>query len=98
MTTKPTPDVDIVQAAHADSETEALMWSDMLRDAGIRALIRSGGPGAGGWGSAASFDHYLYVRADQLDQARAILAASQAPASRPRARSRAPIVHRRRIG
>ena len=38
----------------------------MLVDAGIPVLVRPGGPGAGGWGSVATFAHDLYVRQDDL--------------------------------
>ena len=34
-----------------------------------------GGPGAGGWGSVATFAHDLYVRNDDLHRAREIVAA-----------------------
>lgn len=99
MSSSQSDDVDILQIAHASSELEALMWSEMLKDAGLHVLVRSGGPGAGAWGSAATFDHYLYVRADQYDQACAILEANRAIRKQwPRARTEAPIVNPRQIG
>jgi hypothetical protein len=58
----------------APNEPIALMWQDMLRDAGIPALVRPGGPGAGAWGSVATFEHELYVRDEDLERARQIVA------------------------
>lgn len=57
----------------ADSEVEALMWKEQLENAGIRVLVRPGGPGAGAWASAATFAHEIFVRADQAGMARALL-------------------------
>jgi len=53
----------------------ARFWEDVLVDAGIPVLVRPGGPGAGGWGSVATFAHDLFVRNDDLDRAREIIAA-----------------------
>jgi hypothetical protein len=52
----------------------ARYWEDMLVDAGIPVLVRPGGPGAGGWGSVATFAHDLYVRQGDLVRAREIVA------------------------
>jgi hypothetical protein len=38
-------------------------------------LVRPGGPGAGAWGSVATFEHGLYVREGDLERAREIIAA-----------------------
>ena len=59
----------------APNEPMARFWEDVLVDAGIPVLVRPGGPGAGGWGSVATFAHDLYVRQDDLAQARQIIAA-----------------------
>jgi len=55
----------------------ARYWEDVLVDAGIPVLVRPGGPGAGGWGSVATFAHDLYVRRDDLTRAREIVAADE---------------------
>lgn len=86
---------DIVLLTTASSEVEAGMWNDALQAANIRTLVRPGGPGAGAWASAATFEHNIFVRADQLDQAREVLkGAIQGNDSLPRRRSRAPRVNR----
>lgn len=86
---------DIVLLTTASSEVEAGMWNDALQAAEIRTLVRPGGPGAGAWASAATFEHNIFVRADQLDQARKVLrGAVQGNAPLPRARSHAPRVNR----
>jgi hypothetical protein len=59
----------------APNEPMARYWEDVLVDAGIPVLVRPGGPGAGGWGSVATFAHDLYVRRDDLTRAREIVAA-----------------------
>jgi hypothetical protein len=51
----------------------ARFWEDVLVDAGIPVLVRPGGPGAGGWGSVATFAHDLYVRRDDLSRARELI-------------------------
>jgi hypothetical protein len=58
----------------APNEPIARMWEEMLRDAGIPALVQPGGPGAGAWASVATFEHNLYVRQEDLDRAREIVA------------------------
>ena len=58
----------------APNEPMARFWEDVLVDAGIPVLLKPGGPGAGGWGSVATFEHELYVRRDDLDRAREIVA------------------------
>jgi hypothetical protein len=59
----------------APNEPMARFWEDVLVEAGIPVLVRPGGPGAGGWGSVATFAHDLFVRNDDLDRAREIIAA-----------------------
>jgi ABC-type sulfate transport system substrate-binding protein len=58
----------------APNEPMARYWEDVLVDAGIPVLVRPGGPGAGGWGSVATFAHDLYVREDDLARAQEIVA------------------------
>lgn len=57
----------------APNEIEASMIAGRLRDAGIPVMLRPGGPGLGAWASALSFEHGVYVRAGDLDRARALL-------------------------
>lgn len=86
---------EIVLLDLASSEVEAGMWKDALEAAGIRSLVRPGGPGAGAWASAATFEHHVFVRADQLELARKVLeGATEQNAPLPRARTRAPHVNR----
>ena len=64
---------DIAFLMTAPNEPMARFWEDLLVDAGIPVLVRPGGPGAGGWGSVATFAHDLYVRRDDLARAREIV-------------------------
>lgn len=90
-------DDEIVLLGVASSEVEAGMWADQLHQAGIKTLIRAGGPGAGAWASAATFEHQVFVRADQLADARDALDGALGPSNPyPRARRKAPRVHRTR--
>lgn len=84
-------DSDIVLLLNVGSEVEAMMLANMLRDEDIQVLVRSSGPGAGAWASAATFDHSLFVRADELDRAQAVIGTDNAP---PRVRTSAPTVNR----
>ena len=65
---------DVAYLMTAPNEPMARFWEDVLVDAGIPVLVRPGGPGAGGWGSVATFAHDLYVRNWDLDRAREIVA------------------------
>ncbi len=85
---------DIVLLALASSEVEAGMWNEALQEANIRTLIRSSGPGAGAWASAATFEHSIFVRAADLERARAVLGSWVQPsAPLPRSRRGAPHVN-----
>jgi ABC-type sulfate transport system substrate-binding protein len=64
---------DIAFLMTAPNEPMARYWEDILVETGIPVLVRPGGPGAGGWGSVATFAHDLYVRQDNLAQAREIV-------------------------
>jgi Putative prokaryotic signal transducing protein len=65
---------DIAFLMTAPNEPMARFWEDILVEAGIPVLVRPGGPGAGGWGSVATFAHDLYVRREDLARAREIVA------------------------
>ena len=69
---------DVAYLMTAPNEPMARFWEDVLVDAGIPVLVRPGGPGAGGWGSVATFAHDLYVRNGDLDRARDIVAEDSA--------------------
>ncbi|MCD6033416.1 MAG: putative prokaryotic signal transducing protein [Thermomicrobiales bacterium] len=71
-------DQEITFLLTAPNEPMARFWEDVLADADIPALVRPGGPGAGGWGSVATFSHDLYVRRSDLDRAREIIAEDDA--------------------
>lgn len=75
-------DQEIAFLLTAPNEPMARFWEDVLADAGIPALVRPGGPGAGGWGSVATFAHDLYVRRSDLDRAREIVAEDDAEEDR----------------
>jgi hypothetical protein len=74
---------DAVLLMSAPNEPLALYWQDVLRDAGIPAMVRAAGPGFGGWGSAALLAHDLYVRRADLERAREIVAADEGEESWP---------------
>lgn len=66
-------EAEIVHLATAPSEVEGLMWANAIRGEGISVMLRPGGPGAGGWASSATFEHALYVRESDFQEALAIL-------------------------
>ena len=66
---------DIRYLMTAPNEPMARLWEQVLQDAGIPVLVRPGGPGAGAWGSVATFEHGLFVREGDLERAREIIAA-----------------------
>jgi hypothetical protein len=65
---------EIVYLITAPNEPIARLWEQMLREAGIPALVQPEGPGMGGWGSAALLEHDLFVRETDLERARRIVA------------------------
>ncbi|MGH2617621.1 MAG: hypothetical protein ACRDJC_20500 [Thermomicrobiales bacterium] len=65
---------DIAFLMTAPNEPMARFWEQVLVEAGIPVLVRPGGPGAGGWGSVATFAHDLYVRKSDLQRAQALVA------------------------
>ena len=69
----PSTDDPIVYLATAPNEPLAQMWAEVLRDAGIRTLVKAVGPGFGAWGSVATFEHELYVLRSQLGAAEDIV-------------------------
>ena len=66
-------DDPIVYLATVPNEPLALMFAEALEDAGIRTMVKAAGPGFGGWGSAATFEHELYVLQSQFAGAEEIL-------------------------
>lgn len=52
---------EIAWLVTAPNEPEAMMWAETLRGEGIAVMLRPGGPGAGAWGSSATFEHDLFV-------------------------------------
>jgi hypothetical protein len=64
---------EIVILMQAPNEPMAHYWSDLLDEAGIKAMIRPGGAGIGAWGSAATLEHDILVLTSQLDAAREIV-------------------------
>jgi hypothetical protein len=65
---------DLAFLLTAPNEPMARFWEQMLLDASIPTLVRPGGPGAGAWGSVATFEHELYVKRSDLERALAIIA------------------------
>ena len=65
---------DLAFLLSAPNEPMARFWEQVLLDADIPVLVRPGGPGAGGWGSVATFSHDLYVRQGDLLRAQDIIA------------------------
>lgn len=92
---------DIVHLATAPSEVEGMMWRDAIQAEGISVMLRPGGPGAGAWASSATFEHLLYVREGDFEEARDILerfmAGADARSFVARARRTAPTVRRRSL-
>jgi hypothetical protein len=66
---------DISFLMTAPNEPLARLWEQVLQEAGIPVLVRPGGPGAGAWGSVATFEHGFFVRKGDLERAREIIAA-----------------------
>lgn len=68
----------VVFLATAPNEPLARMWTDVLAEAGIRVVVKVAGPGVGGWGSAFSLEHQLFVLRSRRAEAAAIVAALDA--------------------
>ena len=66
-------DVRLVHVATAPNAIVAGMWSDLLLEEGVIALVQPLGPGPGAWGSAATFEHALSVRTEDTERAEEIL-------------------------
>ncbi len=64
---------EIAWLVSAPNEPEAMMWAATLRDEGMPVMLRPGGPGAGAWGSSATFEHDLFVHERDLERARQIV-------------------------
>lgn len=68
------PDDPPVFLATAPNEPLAELWVGVLAEAGIRAMLKPGGPGVGAWGSAAAFEHEIFVLRSRRAEAAALLA------------------------
>ncbi len=62
-----------VPVATFDTETEAMMWAELLRNEGIPVVMVPLGPGAGGWGATVWRPFQLRVRPTDVERARTIL-------------------------
>lgn len=67
-------DQPVVLLTKIANEPLAQMTREVLAGEGIKVMLKPGGPGFGGWGSAANLEHELYVLQSQADAAREILA------------------------
>jgi hypothetical protein len=67
-------DDPVVYLATAPNEPLAQLWVEILADAGVKAMMKPIGPGFGAWGSAATFEHELYVLKSRLAEAESIIA------------------------
>jgi hypothetical protein len=66
-------EVEEVPVARFNSQIEAEMWSDILRQAKIPSVLVPLGPGSGVWGTSLWVPHELRVRASDVSRARSIL-------------------------
>ena len=66
-------DVRVVTAAIAPNEIIAEIWQQVLEDEGIISALKAGGMGHSFTTNALN-EHYILVREDQADRARAIIA------------------------
>ena len=77
------------------TQTEAMLWAEVLQGEGIPCVLVPLNPGAGGWGSSVWVAHEMRVRPEDSERARQVLAAyreseDQRPASRRLGRKRLP--------
>jgi hypothetical protein len=63
----------VVEVAVAPNEITAEMWRQVLEDEGIIVGLKPGGAGFA-FGSSALMEHFVLVREDQAERARAIIA------------------------
>ena len=64
---------NVVEIAVAPNEITADMWRQVLEDEGIIVALKPGGAGFA-FGSSALMEHFVLVREDQAERARAIIA------------------------
>lgn len=64
---------EIVWLVSAPNEPEAMMWAATLRAEHMPVMVRPGGPGAGAWGSSATFEHDLFVHERDVERARQLV-------------------------
>ncbi len=77
-------DEPVVYLATEPNEPLAQLAAQVLRDEGIRVLLRPSGPGFGAWGSVATFAHELFVLRSDVERARRVLAEmAEPPADAP---------------
>lgn len=68
------PDDDpVVYLATVANEPLAVLCTELLDAAGIRAMAKPTGPGYGAWASAATLPHELYVLRSRLADAETVL-------------------------
>ena len=80
------------------TQTEAMLWAEVLQGEGIPCVLVPLDPGAGGWGSSVWVAHEIRVRPADSERARQVLAAyrdpeDQRPAGRRRGWKRPPTRH-----
>lgn len=70
-----TPDQPLVRLAIAQSEIEARMWEDILREHGITALVKNRDAVSTAYGSSPllPYSYELFVLAEDETQARSLL-------------------------
>jgi hypothetical protein len=66
-------DSRVVEVGAAPNEVVAAMWRQILEDEGIIVALKPGGAGFA-LGSSALMEHFVLVREDQAERARAIIA------------------------
>ena len=64
---------NVVEIAVAPNEITADIWRQVLEDEGIIVALKPGGAGFA-FGSSALMEHFVLVREDQAERARAIIA------------------------
>ncbi len=62
-----------VRVATFETETEAMMWAELLRREGIPSVLVPLGPGAGGWGATVWRPFEVRVRETDVERARELL-------------------------
>ncbi|MBI4337649.1 MAG: hypothetical protein HY683_07480 [Chloroflexi bacterium] len=71
-------DERLVKVAVYEGEPLARLAEQRLLDAGVASVVRTIGPGPGGWGVAASLPYALYVQARDKELAQEVLEQGEA--------------------